>query len=172
MRREEISKNLWDMLVNQAGSYQLKNEVVNRAMDAIEVCDISPLHGKITTFNPDWDPPLDVDEYSAETVATLMEKYGVTEFVKKQIREEMLSRLIDGKYGKHELEVTMKWRAEKAIAMSDMTPLKMGLNITYGDGSKECMSAEVLEAKNREVGLWKYVEDEINKLQAETNTEQ
>jgi len=158
MDRKELCDALWTMLRNKVGSYELKNEIVLRGLDAIEARDISKLKGDIVSFKPDDGT---VETCEADAAWRIMEADGVVEFVQEQIFEKRLDELVDERFGIPELEEMFKLRARKADLIGDMTPLRMGVNITKDDGSKLSLSGEIIEQMVRESGLWDYIEQKI-----------
>jgi len=171
--RESIQSRLDELLFHQAGSYELKQAVSWKVEAAIQARNIELLKGELAIFKPDEiDPRYNLETWTEEEAARLMANYGIVAFVEEEIMEANLENLIVERYGYNEMEVLMKERARKAIAMCDMTPLKMGMNIICADGSRHSISAEDLEERSRDVGLWDFVEKEIAKKQTENHNEQ
>lgn len=171
--RVDIQSRVEELLYNQPGSYELKQAVLWKAEAAIAGRNIDLLKGELVIFKPDEiDPKYSLETWSEESAARLMENYGIIAFVEEQIFEANLDHLILERYGYIEMEELMKERARKAITMGDLTPLKMGMNISCADGSRHSVSAEELEKRNRDVGLWEFVESEIKRRQSKNHEEQ
>ena len=163
-----LVKTIHGMSKQFSGSKAVNLQIEVRCFEAIRTksmngfCD--PI--KYVTIGSDFETV----EYTMESdkVEARLKEIGLYQLVEKNSSkvtsqfEKNLNKLLLGSFGYAEVEGEIRKRAFEAVEQDNMEPLKQGVDMEWRNGS--ClMSADAVEAKLKEKGIWQLVQSEISK---------